>query len=99
LFLLDWASLNHLKRESEATGFELIGLDPVRFVGLGEVSAKQPGLIFAPLIENVPNPRKNYQSQLCRVELSGLVKWSQYFTAYPRETVGRCQSAVAVEGR
>lgn len=37
---------------------------PLRFVGPGEVSAKQPGLIFAPLLENVPNRRKNYQSRL-----------------------------------
>src|SRR6185295_11784553 len=40
LFLLDWASLNHLKRIRKATGLGLIGLDAVRFVGLGEVAAK-----------------------------------------------------------
>src|SRR6185295_3820785 len=34
------------------------------FVGLGEVSAEQPGPIFAPLIENDPNRLKNYQSLL-----------------------------------
>jgi len=40
----------------------LIGLDDY-IAGLGEVSAEQPGPIFAPLNKNVPNRLKNYQSR------------------------------------
>jgi len=35
--------------------------------GWAKYLLKQPFLIFAPLIENVPNPPKNYQTQLGRI--------------------------------